>query len=144
MKVEHLMTKNVAVCSPQDSLNEAARLMWERDCGCIPIVNVQNKLLGIITDRDICMGALFHGTSLKEIPIGMVMSIDVLTCGPDEQLETAEELMALNQVRRLPIVDNDCRLVGILSLNDIAVGYKQSRIAANELAHTMAIISSHR
>ncbi len=146
MNAEQLMTRNVAACRPLETLNEAARLMWERDCGCIPVVDENQKVLGVITDRDICMGALFHGTSLKDIPIGTIMSADAIACGPDCQIELAEALMEQNQIRRLPVVNGEGHLLGILSLNDIAVGYKrdQRNISARELANTIAAVSTHR
>jgi CBS domain-containing protein len=119
MKVEKLMSKDVRWCSPDQSLRDAAGLMWERDCGCVPIVD-EGRVVGMITDRDICIAALFQGRPLAEIPINQSMSRDILACRADDEVGSAEATMQRAQVRRLPVTDGIGRLVGILSLNDIA------------------------
>jgi CBS domain-containing protein len=120
MKVERLMTKDVRTTSPDQPLADAARLMWEHDCGSIPVVDASGRAVGMITDRDICMAAYFKGRSLHEITIGDSMAKQVLTCRIDDTIQQAEGLMQRAQVRRLPVTDGSGRVVGILSLGDIA------------------------
>ena len=120
MRVRDLMTRTVATCGPTDSLGRAAQLMWERDCGTVPVVNREREVVGIITDRDVCMAAHFTGKALREISVGEVMTRSVHVCGPKDSIESAEAIMRENQVRRLPVVDEFRRVIAILSVADIA------------------------
>lgn len=134
-------------CRPNDSLNDAARLMWDIDCGAVPVVNDAGSLVGIVTDRDICMAAYTRGQSLSASSVESAMATDVVTASPKDPLETIANLMRKHQIRRVPIVDNG-RLVGILSLADIA-RYLQaeagfSAVLCVELAHTLSAISEAR
>jgi CBS domain-containing protein len=120
MKVGDLMTKDVRTCFATDSLNRAAQVMWENDCGCVPIVNDQGNLVGILTDRDICMAAYTQGRPLADIAVGAAASVKVTTVKETDSLSQAEKLMHDVQVRRLPVVDDHQRLVGLLSIGDLA------------------------
>jgi CBS domain-containing protein len=120
MNIQEIMSKPVMTCQPNDTLNTAARLMWEHDCGAIPVTGEEGTLVGIITDRDVCMAAYTKGAALERIAVSDAMARQVFSCQADGALETAEQLMADKQIRRLPIVDGDNRPVGILSMNDIA------------------------
>jgi CBS domain-containing protein len=150
MKVQELMTRDVRTCRPQQMLNEAARAMWEGDIGCVPVVDEQGKVVGMITDRDICMAAYTKGRPISAIPIESVMTKQVVSCQPGDDLATAERLMQKAEVRRLPVVRLDGRLDGILSLNDLALQAARERTAkvravgAEEVAATLAAICKHR
>jgi CBS-domain-containing membrane protein len=119
LSVRELMTEAVASCSPDETLNAAARHMWEHDCGVVPVVD-GGELVGIITDRDICMAAYTQGRPLASIVIKDVMARHVHACRADDTLARAASLMADAQVRRLPVIDVERRLVGIVSMADIA------------------------
>lgn len=119
LSVRQIMTDAVASCSPAEPLNAAARQMWEHDCGAVPVVDA-GKLVGIITDRDICMAAYTQGRPLAAIAIQDVMARHVRVCRADDSLEHAASSMADARVRRLPVVDAEHRLVGIVSMADIA------------------------
>lgn len=118
--VRAIMTDAVCSCSPEQSLNSAVQLMWEHDCGAIPVVAGGGELTGFITDRDACMAAYTKGLPLSAIVVRDVMARHVHTCSPDDSLVRAATLMADAQVRRLPVADTAHRLVGIVSLADIA------------------------
>ncbi len=122
MQVEQLMTRAVQCCSPTDSLERAAQLMWDYDCGCLPVCEDDGarRVIGVITDRDVCMGALFQARPLREITVADSMAKQVIACLPEDSLEEAEGTMRAARVRRLPVVDEDSQLIGILSLADIA------------------------
>lgn len=122
MNIEQLMTHEVKACTEADTLNRAAQLMWEFDCGCIPVIraNGDGRLVGIVTDRDIAMAAYTQGKQLWAIPVGTAMSHQVVACHADDGINQAEMLMRENRVRRLPVVDQNERVVGMLSLNDLA------------------------
>jgi CBS domain-containing protein len=107
MRVEQLMTKSPATCGSDNSLSQAAQTMWERDCGCLPVTATDQslRLIGIITDRDICMAAHFHGKSLKDLRVSDAMVKEVYCCSPKDVLEDAEGIMRKARVRRLPIIN---------------------------------------
>lgn len=119
MKVRDLMTREVRTCGPADSTHHAARLMWEADVGVVPVVDGERGLVGMVTDRDVCMGAYTRGASLQRIPVNDCMSREPKTCRENAELEEALDIMAVNAVRRLPVVDGERRLAGVISLNDI-------------------------
>ncbi len=120
MKVQQIMNRNVRFCSSQDSLNTAAQIMWEAGCGAVPVVDEQSRPIGFLTDRDVCMAAYTQGKILKEIPVETAMARKVVTCGAEDDLSKAAVLMQQNQTRRLPVIDRDGKLVGLLSLDDLA------------------------
>lgn len=119
MKVSGVMTREPVTCRPEDSDSQAARMMWERDCGVLPVVDSDERLVGIVTDRDLCMGAYTKGRALGEMRVAQAMSGDVHACRAEDDLAGAIEAMADLRVRRLPVVDGDHRLVGMLSMNDV-------------------------
>ena len=121
-RVEHLMTKEVRACRPSDSLNQAAQILWENDIGTLPVVadDGSNRLVGILTDRDICMAAYTQGGSLSNLSVDFAMARSVKACTPMTTLEEAAHEMAEAQVHRLPVVDGSRQLLGILSLSDLA------------------------
>ena len=120
MRVEQLMTRNVVACRPEDSLARAAQLLLENDCGCIPVVDRYWQVVGIVTDRDALRVAYTKGELLPEIAVASAMTARVFCCRPEDTILCAEDLMTSYRVRRLPVTDDDGRLVGILSLDDIA------------------------
>ena len=119
MKVADLMTRDVRACTIHESLNAAARIMWEHDCGCVPVVDGHGKLAGIVTDRDICMAAYTQGLPLEAIPVERVMSAQVVSCSRGDDLETAHRLMRTHEIHRIPVADTRGRLIGILTLSDL-------------------------
>ncbi len=144
MKVEQLMTKQIASCTPDWSLNEAARLMWENDCGCIPVTSgdEMNRVLGMVTDRDICMTAYFCGASLRELHVQEAMSKDPICCLPSTTHEEAEAMMRDAQVRRIPVVDDAGGLLGILSLADLVQAQRKSgrQVTKSQISDLLAAI----
>lgn len=119
MLIADLMSRQPATCRPRDSLDVAARLMWAGDCGCIPVVDDAIRPIAMITDRDACMAAHFQGKPLRDIEVREVMSGAVTTCREDDDTAVAHDLMREHQLRRLPVVDGDGLLVGIVSLADL-------------------------
>ncbi len=120
MRVKEVMTEGVKSCRVEDFLNVPAQLMWDNDCGCIPVLDGSGRVCGIITDRDICIAAYTQGKTLQEIPVVSAMSREVWSCSPSDSLAAAERLMAEKKVRRLPVIDSEGKLAGIISLHDVA------------------------
>ena len=150
MQVREVMTKSPGTCAVTESANDAARIMWDRDCGSVPVVDRSGKVVGMVTDRDICMAAYFRGEPLSAIPIADVMSHEVCTCGPDADVNEAEGRMQEWRVRRLPVVNNGGLLVGMLSLGDLARGVskngglRQANGDGRDLLETVAVVSERR
>jgi len=120
MRNEELMNQPAVCCKDDDTLMAAAGKMWDNDCGSLPIIDAENRLCGMLTDRDICMAAYTRGCALQDIPIHEVMARDVACCTADDTIENAEALMRSRQIRRVPVVNAEHQVVGMLSMNDIA------------------------
>lgn len=121
MKVEEVMSANPKACTLTDNLSTAAGLMWEHDCGIVPVVVEEGKVVGLITDRDICMAANMKARQLSDIVVADVISGDIYACKPDEDIRSALKTMQENKVRRLPVIAADGTLQGILSMNDVVL-----------------------
>jgi CBS domain-containing protein len=119
MKVKEIMTQSAVCCSANMNIGEAVELMWVHNCGVLPVVGADRKLSGIITDRDICIAVGTRNKLAGELTVGEVATKDVFTCKPDEDVHEALGMMADQQVRRLPVVDNAGVPQGILSADDI-------------------------
>ena len=119
MIVADIMTPHAHQCSVNDTLDRAARLMWEHDCGAIPVVDLRGHTVGMITDRDICMAAYIQGQPLHRIGVKVAGSRHVHSVAPDASVELACAIMRTHRVRRLPVIDIGGNLVGMLSLADI-------------------------
>lgn len=151
MHVEQLMTKDVQCCRPDDSLERATQLMWDHDCGCLPVCtdNGARKLAGMITDRDIALCAFFEGKPLRELCVLQAMAKEVRTCLASNSLADAERIMRESRVRRLPVVNKQQGLVGIISLADLAQEASRQQagsedITDGEVSNTLAAIcTSH-
>jgi CBS domain-containing protein len=118
MRVSEAMSRDVRVANPQQRISEAAKIMDEIDAGALP-VGENDKLVGMITDRDIAIRAVGKGKG-PDTPVSDVMSREIKYCFEDEELDHVSKNMAELQVKRLPVVNRDKRLVGILALGDIA------------------------
>jgi CBS domain-containing protein len=123
MKVQDIMSKTLSCCAATDTLQRAAQLMKEHDVGAIPVVNDcdERRLLGIITDRDICMKVVAQGNLTSTAKVSEAMTSTPATCRPNESIEGCESLMKRHQVRRIPVVDSSGVCVGIISQADIAL-----------------------
>jgi len=140
MKVREVMTKTPVCCMSVDSLQTAADLMKSHDVGAIPVVNnyTERKLLGIITDRDICIKAVAARKLNGMIKVMDVMTTSPITCQPDDSIENCESKMERNQVRRIPVVDAQGVCIGIVAQADIAL-----HDIPEHTSHTVAAISQH-
>jgi CBS domain-containing protein len=118
MKVNEVMTKSVVSCQGNETLDDVARKMWEHDIGALPVLN-SGKVVGVITDRDIAMAACLNGRSLDRLFVEDCMSGAIYTCSPDDAVSKAEQIMGEHRVRRLPVLNKQGGLVGILSINDL-------------------------
>lgn len=133
MIVQDLMTKDVANVALQGTLADAAQKMWQHDCGALPVVQEDGTVVGMITDRDICMATWSRGSAPGTITVLDAMSTNLIACSPADSLQQVEAAMRSNQIRRVPVVDRDQHLLGIVSLADIA-----RRAGGDETSATLA------
>ncbi|HEX6882839.1 MAG TPA: CBS domain-containing protein [Planctomycetota bacterium] len=119
MRAEDWMTRDVRTCGPETSLHEAAGAMWEGDCGILPVVNAKGVAIGVVTDRDLCMGAYLTGRSPQELQVGDTMARQLHACAPSDPIEQVIRVMGDHRVRRVPVLDGQGRPIGIVALNDI-------------------------
>lgn len=121
MKAKELMTTEPACCTPESTLREAARLMREHDCGCIPVVEGDSRrLVGVLTDRDITCRCVAEGGS-ADTRVREIMSTDPQICHPDDDVAAVEQIMMQARVRRVPVVDAQGNCVGIIAQADLAL-----------------------
>ena len=120
MKVSEIMTKEVEVISGDVKLDSAARKMRDLDIGMLPISDGE-RISGILTDRDIVVRSTADGKDPKEVVAGDVASTDIIGCRQDDEVEDVIAKMKQNRVRRIPVIDGDDKLVGVVSLGDVAV-----------------------
>lgn len=140
MKVNECMTRDVRIADPADTLEEAARTMAEIDSGFLPVAR-DDKIVGIITDRDIAIRAVGAGQP-PDAKIREVMSPEVKYCYDDDDIEDVLDSMAMQQIRRLPVVDRNKRLVGVVSISDLASSEaSQSGIVLREIARPSGLHS---
>jgi len=147
MKVSDLMTTPARTCRLSDDLGVPARLMWECDCGAVPVVDDAGKAVGMVTDRDIAMACYLQGKSPQTVLVSSITSRPLVSVRPDDGLAAAEQAMSDAQVRRVPVIDGGGQPLGILSLNDLARNVRP--LAKDELgpvpvASTLAAICAPR
>lgn len=142
MKVREIMTSDVKACRPETNLAEAVKLMWDRDCGVLPVVKADGKVFGMITDRDICVAMATRGQTADRIAVRDVTAGKAYTCLPDDDAVAALQTMKAQRVRRLPVVDAEGRLKGILSLNDVVT--HAGAASPTEIVSMLTSICEHR
>ena len=120
MKIKECMCPDVCFVKPDCKVYDAARIMNENHIGCIPVCNDKKNVVGVLTDRDIVLRTIACDKDVKSTPVSEVMTTKVCTCLSDENIEQAQNTMAKYQVRRLPVLDMQNKMVGILSLGDLA------------------------
>jgi CBS-domain-containing membrane protein len=148
MNVEEIMTRDVKCCSADATLAQAARQMWDNDCGCMPVCDNDGRVVGMITDRDICMAALMKGSPLHSVHVDDAMARGVVSCQAQDPLAAVETRMQKHQLHRLPVIDDSGRLVGIVSLADIVRSASDGRglrsLGTEDVVRTVAAICRPR
>jgi CBS domain-containing protein len=137
MQVSEIMTPRVECTRPDATLREAAQMMRDLDVGPLPVCGDNDRLEGIITDRDIVIRAVSEGQDPSKIPVRDVMTPGIIYCYEDQDVSEAAQLMEENQVRRIVVLNSDKRLVGIVSLGDLAVDTHDEQLAG----HTLEAVS---
>jgi CBS domain-containing protein len=146
MRVKDIMSQPAVTSPVSATLDAVARQMWDHDFGMIPLVDAESRVVGVITDRDICMAAYTQGRPIAEIAASSAMASEVACVHPDDSVNEVESLMSAKQVRRVPVVDRTGRAIGVLSVSDLArmTARVTSNGAEHEFVETLAAISKPR
>jgi CBS domain-containing protein len=145
MKVQDVMTKDPKWCGPDTNLAAAVELMWKNDCGVLPVVD-HGRLAGIITDRDICIALGTRNRPASELTVKEVATREVHTCSPGDGVQTAMATMKRGRVHRLPVVDQQGNLEGIVSLNDLELAAQRNYgdLTYEDVMDTVRAVGEHR
>jgi len=150
MDVRDLMTWEVQSCHPDMDLGTVAMMLWEQDCGIVPVLERgTDRLVGVVTDRDICMATATKGRKPAKIAVSEIMNGAPRSCLPDDDLHAAMDSMADAQVHRLPVVDESGVLKGLLSMNDLILasgpgGKRGGPVPDGEVMEVLRAVSRHR
>ena len=143
MKVKDLMTTDVKTCSPDTTVAEAAHLMWEGDCGILPVVD-DGELIGVVTDRDMYIALATQNERASRLRIGAVATKPPVTCVPEDDVQTALAAMRQARVRRLPVVGFGSTVLGMLSINDILLAAGAGKeMGTEDVVQTLQAICAH-
>lgn len=140
MKVKDCMCTQVCYCTPQNTVQDCAKLMNENHVGCIPVCDDKKNIVGIVTDRDLILRTVACNKQPANTPISEVMTCNTCCCSPDTTVEDAEQLMCENQIRRIPVLNNN-QIVGILTIGDLA---KNKNISCTQVAKTIEDICCNK
>ena len=146
MRVEQIMSSSPLACGPDTMLSDVALLMWEGDCGFIPIVDPRRHVVGVITDRDICIAAGTRKRPPAHIRARELMDHDVACCDAADDIQAALETMRRRGVRRLPVTGPDGVLAGVLSIDDVVAeaGGEATGISSGDVVDTLKTLCTHR
>jgi CBS domain-containing protein len=144
MKVKNLMTQEPRTCTRATNLAEAAALMLDADCGILPVVDDQGKIVGVVTDRDMYIALATRNKLASQLTVGEVARSEVVTCGPDDDVQAALATMKQHRVRRLPVEGFGGTVAGIVSMNDILLAAGTKGVGNAEIVDTFRTICAHR
>jgi CBS-domain-containing membrane protein len=148
MKVSEIMSGKAVSCRPEDNVADVAWKMWENDCGALPVIGQDGKVLGVVTDRDICIGVALKNRLASNVAVKEVASGNVFACAHDIDVRTALQTMTDHKVRRLPVLNAEKKLVGVLSMNDVILHTESSKsangVSYRDVVTTMKAICEHR
>jgi len=150
MKVKDVMTGNPSVCELNESLAEAAKTMWQTDCGVLPVLKDGREVVGLITDRDICMAIAMRDCNPAAVSAEEVITGEVYSVAPEDEIQNALQLMQQHQVHRLPVIGPEGEIEGMLSMNDVVLEAREANgdqpweIAYADVVNTYKKICAHR
>ncbi len=133
MKVKDCMCNQVTYVTPESTVKDCAKLMCNKHVGCIPVCDNNNNVVGLVTDRDIILRSIACDKDTNQIPVSEVMTCNVFCCKPEDEIYEAENIMSTNQVRRLPVIENN-KIVGIITLGDLT---KNQNVSTEGVCNTL-------
>jgi CBS domain-containing protein len=142
MRVVDIMMGTPYRCGPETNLGSATELMWVGNCGFLPVVGRDNRVAGVITDRDICVALGTRNRTAGNVTVGEVMSGKMFACAPEDEIETALETMRTGHVRRLPVITKAGALVGVVSIDDVIIHVEKPGIGGASGLSTAEVVKA--
>ena len=142
MRVEEIMMGTPYHCRPETNLGSATELMWIGNCGFLPVIGKDNKVVGVITDRDICVALGTRNRTAGEVTVVEVISGKMYSCAPNDEVQTALETMRAGHVRRLPVISKTGELVGVVSIDDVIVHAAKAGIGGASQLSTVEVVKA--
>lgn len=134
MKVKDCMCHEVAYLTPESTICDCAKLMCNKHVGCIPVCNENKQIVGLVTDRDVILRSIACEKDYKTTPVSDIMTCKVCCCSAEEEIEKAEQTMSKEQIRRLPVVDENNKVIGIITLGDLCAN---QNVNTNQVCETL-------
>ena len=144
MKVKDAMKTDVGACSTEDSLMKAADVMRLRDCGVVPIIDDEKNVVGMLTDRDVCLAIVARNRKASDVKTKDLLMNKAITCFADDDLESALRKMRKHQIKRLAVVDADNKLVGMLTISDVLLSVRKDKSLKKKIYTTIKAIAKPR
>jgi CBS domain-containing protein len=150
MRVVDVMMGTPYFCRPEANLGSATELLWTGNCGFLPVVSSEGKVIGVVTDRDICIALGTRGRPSGEVAVADVMSKQVYSCAPDDDIQVALRTMRDGRVRRLPVISKEGALVGVISVDDVLLRTEASGagkggvLSPEDIINTFRAINTHQ
>ena len=141
MKVFEVMTIDIGFCHPEDNLTKAAQIMWEKDCGIVPVVTAEKHIVGVITDRDICIATATRNRRTSGIKAGEMNFRPVKICAAEDDVKDALRRMRKYKIKRLFVANQDKELVGVISLSDILLKAGEKKSVRKLIFSTLSAIA---
>jgi CBS domain-containing protein len=143
VKVKDVMTTELKTCTPDTTIAEAAHLMWEGDCGILPVVD-DGELVGVVTDRDMYIALATQDARASRLKVGAVATTKLATCAPEDDVQAALATMRQARVRRLPVMGFGGTVLGMLSMNDILLAAAAGKdVGSEDVVQTLQAICAH-
>lgn len=142
MKVEKVMTTDVGFCGLEDDLSKVVETMRHKDCGVVPVVDTENRLAGVITDRDVCLAV--GGKKLSAVKAGEIIDGETISCAPGDKIKSVLKKMRKHRLKRLPVVGQTGEIVGILSITDVLLKVKKDKNLKKQTYKTLRSIFEPR
>ena len=136
MKVKDCMCQDVCSCTPETTIENCAKLMSEKHVGCVPVCNTNQEIVGLVTDRDLILRCIACDKDAKQTPVSDVMTTNICSCTPNDEIEDAENKMAKLQIRRIPVIDNK-KVIGIITVGDLT---KNNKVSNQSVCNTLESI----
>jgi CBS domain-containing protein len=145
MRARDIMSEPAYTCGPNTDLATVAKIMWDHDCGFVPVVDASGTVTGVVTDRDICIATATRRLLPEHISAAQAMTTPIHACLVDDSVSDVLAAMKQCQIRRVPVIDANGRLQGVISLNDIVLAATEKREPqASDIVATLAAICAHR
>lgn len=144
MRVKDLMKSDVGFCSAEDNLMKVAELMLRRDCGIVPVVDENKRVVGVLTDRDLCLAVVARNRKASDVRAGNLIKGEPISCSPDDKIETVLKKLRRHQIKRLAVVGEYGELVGILSVADVLLSVRKDKNLKKKTYSTLKAIAKPR